>query len=134
MINLASRGKQYVVLERRPWAGVQNYGEVIGFRNRADGDRWDVFVPGLPAELPEGEPFRLASVLGVLLVKGGNHKLCVTLAPPHAATDRERISADIREFTRVYAQNHPSQSSARLKYMELASADPDGPLGEPAGQ
>ena len=35
--------------------GVKNYGEVIGFRNRADGDRWDVFVPGLPDELPFGE-------------------------------------------------------------------------------
>ena len=25
--------------ERRQWEGLRNYGEVIGFRNRADGDR-----------------------------------------------------------------------------------------------
>ena len=54
-------------------------------------------------------------------------KLCVKLAPPHDATDRERIAKDVREFTRVYAREHPSQSSARLKYMELAGG-PDSEI------
>lgn len=40
MLNIADKGAAYVVIQRREkWDGVKNYGEVIGFRNRADGDR-----------------------------------------------------------------------------------------------
>lgn len=54
MVNIAERGRTSVLIEKRErWPGVKNYGEVIGFRNRADGDRWDVFVPGLDYELDE---------------------------------------------------------------------------------
>ena len=63
----------------QPRPNLKNYGEIIGFRNRADGDRWDVFVPGVARALPEGEPLLLRRVIGVLLVKGGNHKLAVAV-------------------------------------------------------
>ena len=55
MLNIGSRGGAYgVTIQRRSnWEGIINYGEVIGFRNRADGDRWDVYVPGLEKELPD---------------------------------------------------------------------------------
>ena len=62
MLNVCARGGAYVTIQRRAWRGIKNYGEVIGFRNRADGDRWDVFAPGLGAPLPVDEPFRLERV------------------------------------------------------------------------
>jgi hypothetical protein len=62
MLNIADRGGAYIAIQRRPWEGIKNYGEVLGFRNRADGDRWDIFVPGLDHELEEGEPLRVRAV------------------------------------------------------------------------
>ena len=85
---------------------LKNYGEIVGFRNRADGDRWDVLVPGLPAQLPPGSRHRLSNVLGVILIKGGNHKLVVALEGnrPDAAAVKEEIST----FIDTYAKSHPN--------------------------
>ena len=109
----------------RRWKGIKNYGEVIGFRNRADGDRWDIVAPGLPKELPQGEPLPLSSVIGVVLIKGGNHKLVVELAPPHTPVSREAVKTETREFMRIYSKTHPGTSSARIKFLELGQLDPD---------
>ncbi|KAL1500486.1 hypothetical protein AB1Y20_013143 [Prymnesium parvum] len=116
MLNIADRGRAYVSMQHRD--DVKNYGEVLGFRNRADGDRWDVFAPGLSSQLPLGEPLLLRRVMGVLLVKGGNHKLAVELEPPHAPESRELIQSDIVAFTRAYLSTH-TVSRARVKYLEL---------------
>ena len=123
MLNIGSRGGAYVTIQRRSnWEGIINYGEVIGFRNRADGDRWDVYVPGLEKELPIGEPSKLKRVLGVVLIKGGNHKLCVELTdmPP---VSRERVNEDIREFQRIYAKVHPGVQASRIRYLALDELD-----------
>jgi len=120
MVNICDKGAAFVVIESRPrWRGVRNYGEVVGFRNRADGDRWDVLVPGLPEALPEGVPLALERILGVVLIKGGNHKLVVALSPPHDVVDRQRVNHDIRQFIRVYAETTPRISSARIKFLSL---------------
>ena len=124
MLNIADRGGAYVAVQRRPWPGVKNYGEVIGFRNRADGDRWDILIPGHRRELPEGEPLPLRRVLGVVLIKGGNHKLAIELDPPYDidmddGERRERVQADIRAFIRVYVRTHPGVSANRIKYLAL---------------
>ena len=122
MLNIADRGGAYITIQRRPWPGIQNYGEVIGFRNRADGDRWDVFVPGLDHELPVGEPLPLRKVIGVVLIKGGNHKLAVELHPPYGPGIKEQVASDIRTFTNVYVKTH-TVSAARVKYLALDELD-----------
>ena len=128
MLNIGAKGGAYVTMEPRPWAGVKNYGEVIGFRNRADGDRWDVFVPGLPDELPFGEPLKLRGVLGVVLIKGGNHKLAVSVerdGEPISPISRERVASDVREFMRVYQREHPGTSAARINYLDYSNEELD---------
>ena len=122
MLNIADRGNAYITIQRRPWLGVKNYGEVIGFRNRADGDRWDIFVPGLSQELPEGEPLKVRKVIGVVLIKGGNHKLAVELDPPYQAGTKVQVARDIGAFTKSYVKTHPV-SSARVKYLALDELD-----------
>ena len=48
----------------------------------------------------------LDSVIGVVLIKGGNHKLCVELEgyPPES---KECVAKDIRDFQRLYAHPPP---------------------------
>ena len=53
-----------------------NYGEFLGYLNRADRMRWDCFVPGY-RNLPKGVPLEVTDVFGVLLTETGNHKIAV---------------------------------------------------------
>ena len=139
MISIADKGlcevsidDRSVVMDSRGGGsreGLKNYGEIVGFRNRADGDRWDIVAPGLEEQLTAGSRHRLSKLLGVIMIKGGNHKLAVELAPPHEATDREAVAADVRAFMTTYAQTHPGTSKSRLKYMELTEA-----AGQEAGE
>jgi hypothetical protein len=100
IITIADKGLTEVLIGNRskaaPWvpaAALRNYGKVVGFRNRADGDRWDVLVPGLDEQLAVGSKHRLSTVLGVILVRGGNHKLVVALGG--AKPDPQAVKADI---------------------------------------
>ena len=122
MLNIGSRGGAYVVMQKRPWPGIKNYGEVIGFRNRADGDRWDIFAPGLEDELAEGEPLKLSRVLGVVLIKGGNHKLCVELDGCEPSS-KQQVATDVREFVSTYAKTHKGLQASRVRYLALDELD-----------
>ena len=97
-----------VVFEHRPTRymfGARNYGEVVGWRNRADGDCWDVFAPGYERRLPMGRAFAVGSVLGVLLLDNGNHKIAVRLRDDDAEAggyDAARAAAETARYCRTY--------------------------------
>jgi hypothetical protein len=98
-----------VVLQPRPRRykfGALNYGEVVDeWYNAADGDKWDVFAPGLARELPTGVPYHVAEVLGHLRLLNGNHKIAVRLADVRgydaAAATREIAAFEARYTRRV---------------------------------
>lgn len=130
MVNIAENGRCRCVVESRgeggAWGSGVPYGEVLGFRNRADGDRWDVFLPGLArvdaaAALDAGaepRPLTVARVLGVVLIKGGNHKLAVEVDA--FAADEARVLADVRRFVDAYVAAHPT-SANRVRFLEYDS-------------
>jgi len=125
MLAIAGSGECKCVLERARTLrlGGLPYGEVVGFRNRADGDRWDIFVPGLPASNNGAGallPQRIKRVHGVVLIKGGNHKLAVELEH-HPPAGNEAVLADVRKYMDLYAAQHPT-SKDRIRYLEYDSA------------
>ena len=74
--------KYKCILENRApkWKfGTKNYGEIIGLRNKSDGDRWDVFAPGYSQPLRTNIPYVIQDILGVFLLKNGNHKIAIRL-------------------------------------------------------
>jgi hypothetical protein len=93
-----------VVLEDRPTRykfGTRNYGEVSdNWYNRADGDKWDVFAPGYENALPTGRAYRVAGVMGVLLLANGNHKIAVRLHSP--GYDPQRARREVADYVRRY--------------------------------
>merc|ERR1712187_27458 len=80
MLNIVDRGQAFMLIQKKENREYKNYGELVGFRNRVNKKRWDVLVPGVKDQLNEGDVFRVRRVLGVVLIKGGNHKLAVQLA------------------------------------------------------
>jgi len=140
MITIADKGLSEVLIQQRAvtdsWddaaspesiGELRNYGEVVGFRNRADGDRWDILAPGLPAQLPAGSRHRLSNVLGVILIKGGNHKLVVALEGNRP--DAAAVKKDIKTFVETYRRSHSNvRTNQRIRYLELGDS-----FGRPAG-
>eukprot|EP00636_Phaeomonas_parva_P016279 CAMPEP_0118850096 /NCGR_PEP_ID=MMETSP1163-20130328/106_1 /TAXON_ID=124430 /ORGANISM="Phaeomonas parva, Strain CCMP2877" /LENGTH=162 /DNA_ID=CAMNT_0006782297 /DNA_START=27 /DNA_END=515 /DNA_ORIENTATION=+ len=124
ILNIAEGGLCQVVVEDRggEWeeAGMRNYGEIVGFRNRADGDRWDVFMPGVGADvaIPPGHRARISRVLGVVMVKGGNHKLAVELQG-YRLQGRRFVRDDVKRFMDGYVELHPGAYRKRVKYLTL---------------
>jgi len=127
MISIADKGLSEVVIQER-LDGLKNYGEIVGFRNRADGDRWDVLVAGNPA-LPVGSRHRLSAVLGVVLIKGGNHKLVVSVGGFRPSA--ESVTADVDAFRESYSATHPSvRSGTRIRYMAFSEEPFERGAGE----
>jgi inorganic pyrophosphatase len=81
-----------VFLEYRPvkWMfGVKNYGEIRNIKNinetyinKADGDPFDVFVPGYNRKLKLDTSYKVKNILGIFWLKNGNHKIAVGLYVP----------------------------------------------------
>ena len=70
------------ILENRPKKykfGALNYGEITGLRNMADGDRWDIIVPGYSYEIKTKTEYKIKDIIGVFLLDNGNHKIAVNL-------------------------------------------------------
>ena len=61
---------------------INNYGDIPGMYNKADGDPWDVFAPGYTKELPHGKLYQIKEIIGILFLENGNHKIAVSLYAP----------------------------------------------------
>jgi inorganic pyrophosphatase len=69
----------YCVFERRKIKHWDNYGEIIGTHNSADGDPWDACAFGYPGRFKIGIQYRVLRYLGELKLPNGNHKLIVEI-------------------------------------------------------
>lgn len=101
--NIENNRNHPIVFEYRPakyMFGTLNYGEVKGWKNSADGDCWDVFAPGYVAPLPYGVPYFAQSVLGVLKLENGNHKIAVRVDAP--GFDAKRARREIERYVYMY--------------------------------
>jgi inorganic pyrophosphatase len=58
--------------------GCNNYGEIPNTLNPADGDPWDVIVPGYPP-LEIGKMYKIKKLDGIIVMPHGNHKLIVDI-------------------------------------------------------
>lgn len=86
-----------VKLENRPkkyMFGTNNYGELVGFINKSDGDRWDVIVPGYKS-LSINKLYKFKNLEGVILLPNGNHKLIIDI---YTIYKRNSIKKQLKEI------------------------------------
>ena len=93
----------YVTLERRRGAFIHNYGEIPAYINQADGDPWDIIIPGYP-RMDVDRPIRLKKLVGVYTLPNGNHKLIVDVYSS-IKRDSEKFDRDIKTFKRKYEKH-----------------------------
>ena len=90
------------VLEPRVRFPYKNYGEIPRTCNPADGDAWDVFVPGYHRRLPTGRPLKIKKFLGLYVLENGNHKIAVRVDYP--GFDPAWVRADIEKSCKGYTR------------------------------
>lgn len=89
--------------------GCNNYGEIPGLYNSADGDPWDVFAPGYAYKcLPRHTPVRITEVIGFLQLDNGNDKLAICVDVPGWC--KESAAAEIVRYCRTYTRRVKSAS------------------------
>tara|TARA_A100001015_G_C15032750_1_gene734260 strand:- start:2526 stop:2900 length:375 start_codon:yes stop_codon:yes gene_type:complete len=96
--------KKYdVILEHRQkkyMFGAKNYGEIIGLKNFADGDRWDIFIPGYDFKLEIGKEIKIFKIIGFLYLTNGNHKIAVRINTE--GFNQQACDLEISNYTRTY--------------------------------
>ena len=68
--------------------------------NQADGDPWDVIVPGY-TRMDVDTPIRFKKLLGVYTLPNGNHKLIIDIYTS-LKKDMEKFERDIKLFKQRY--------------------------------
>lgn len=102
-INRKNRKDIFVVIEKIQKPFINNYGEIPGYINAADGDPWDIIVPGYP-QLDIGTPIKLKKLLGVYTIPNGNHKLIIDVHSNHTKNE-ELFRREVNTFRRKYEKH-----------------------------
>lgn len=88
---------------RRYMFGCNNYGDIPGVYNRADGDPWDIFAPGYTyKELKIDREYKIKRMVGYLKLDDGNHKIAVLLYVP--GFSKRKAIKEIRRFIEQYTE------------------------------
>ena len=98
--------EMYCKLELRPvkyMFGTNNYGEIIDTYNPADGDAWDVIVPGYP-NLQLNTEIKIRKLEGLIKMPNGNHKLIIDVFTDEIRSHKKNINVEIYTYRRLY--NH----------------------------
>ena len=94
----------YCKLENRPpkyMFGTNNYGEIMNTINSADGDAWDIIVPGYE-RLEINKELKIKKLEGVIAMPNGNHKLIVDVFTDKIRLNKKDIINEIYTYRRLY--------------------------------
>ena len=92
------------VFENRPrkfMFGSNNYGEIPGLMNEADGDAWDVFAPGYSyKQLNFKTRYKIKDIIGVFKLQNNNHKIAIRVYANDF--DEENAKKEIKRYVYQY--------------------------------
>ena len=102
--SLKQNDNNYCILEHRPkkfMFGCNNYGDIPGTLNPADGDPWDVIVAGYEP-LPMHIKYKIKSFDGIIVMPHGNHKLVVDIETPFQRKPFSDVRNEVFTYRRLY--------------------------------
>lgn len=93
---------EHRVKNRQHTYGIINQYEIEGYTNPADGDFWDVVIPGYSHKIRTTE-FYTNDVIGIFILESGNHKIFMKINYPgyNSQKSRRDISKYCKEYTRI---------------------------------
>jgi hypothetical protein len=93
---------EHRVKNRQQTYGIINHYEIEGYTNPADGDFWDVVIPGYSHKIRTNK-FYTNDVIGIFILDSGNHKIFMKINYPgyNSQKSRRDISKYCKEYTRI---------------------------------
>ena len=108
LMKLFSKGPLHIKMEHRIKLGYYTYGiinqgELPKYINTSDQDKWDVIIPGYSYKIRK-ENFHSNDIIGIYLLKNGNHKIFMRIS--HPGFDSNRSKKDIQTYLENYYNTH----------------------------
>mgnify|MGYP001370731223 CR=1 FL=1 len=100
--NAIGKECQFEYRPKKYMFGISNYGDIPEWINKADGDPWDIFAPGISSKLPINKKFVIKKILGILLLENGNHKIAIKVNTK--GYDKDRCLDDINTYCKKYTK------------------------------
>lgn len=106
MMKRIFRNPVKIIIEHRIKNNQQTYGiinqyEIEGYINPADGDFWDVVIPGYSHKIRTAE-FYTNDIIGIFILESGNHKIFMKINYPGYNSQKSR--RDIIKYCKEYTQ------------------------------
>ena len=116
LLEILSQKKLDIVMEDRVKLGFKTYGivnqaEFSNYLNMADGDLWDIVIPGYDFKIRK-KYFSSNDIIGVCLVQNDNHKIFMRI--DHPGFCKKRAQKDIEK----YLINYRQINNLTVKWME----------------
>jgi hypothetical protein len=116
LLKFYHKKKLNIVREDRAKLGFKTYGivnqaEFSNYLNMADGDLWDIVIPGYDYKIRK-KYFSSNDIIGVYLVQNGNHKIFMRIDNPGFC--KKRAQKDIEK----YLINYRQINNLTVKWME----------------
>ena len=102
---IKKNGVEIEVEDRGNWKdyGIFNHAEVLKYINEADGDLWDIVIPGYKRRLKPGNKYVTKKIIGILFLSSGNHKIFMKINEKrYGGCDNNKIKRDINRFIKNY--------------------------------
>ena len=90
---------EHRVKNRQQTYGIINHYEIEGYTNPADGDFWDVVIPGYSHKIRTTE-FYTNDIIGVFILESGNHKIFMKINYP--GYNYQKSHRDILKYCEEY--------------------------------
>jgi hypothetical protein len=90
---------EHRIKNRQQTYGIINHYEIEGYTNPADGDFWDVVIPGYSHKIRTNE-FYTNNIIGVFILESGNHKIFMKINYP--GYNPQKSHRDILKYCEEY--------------------------------
>ena len=90
---------EHRIKNRQQTYGIINHYEIEGYTNPADGDFWDVVIPGYSHKIRTTE-FYTNDVIGIFILESGNHKIFMKINYP--GYNSQKSHRDILKYCEEY--------------------------------
>ena len=98
--------------------GLNNHAEFIDYHNPHDDCLWDAIIPGYNYLMKDKKVYKTKSIIGILWLSNGNHKIAIKIYKP--GYTKQRAEKDIKTYIKNYLKKFTEENpDSHSKWIEV---------------